>query len=619
MRPGRKTRKNLEGFYWVKAPNTEGRLFSARRWLLGIGALLFALLVFFVVCELSESLSGAYDQKFQAPMTIVELQPFGQTSSIKTKSPEGQEGLATLVNLNPNVNAWYLLRLSFGKEASPQEYHLENMNPQTQNLLLDSEHPYGIIIAEAENRYACELWGNNTSEGLKRAKAAGIPYEPLCGGKIYLRNPAKGHRTKIEMVTDFLRDEIPAGEKIVTIVRDRFFADAFREKAKTVEDPKSTAGGPSQGKSGNGPGSAWLDPRQGERVVVSSHLGIELQKSSTTEIVLGDWYSVNGYPGIYISLIVAKGIAPEILRGYTDVLRGLDKDEAEALAYIVAFDLDQFDFKYALGTDHPRVDWSQHILDRMKDNSLPGPDGIGNIAPLVSTGLINPKDRERVVAAFTGGFKRAHGAFRWGNLALKNRGSHYGFIENGVVFSKLQPGLSTIYVLNEGHLDMKTWMEEDNRLLSKIKYARQNGVPILTGVNAMTQISIPGSLVSRWGEGNWAGSEDKKLRTMRAGAALQEVNGKRFLLYAVFTGATPSAMARVFQAYRCRYAMLLDMNALEHTYMAIYKRRGAALAVQYLIRGMSEADKSVKGERLPRFLAYPDDRDFFYILRKEAS
>jgi hypothetical protein len=619
MRPRPNVNKNLEGSCLGNKPTTEERSFSARHRLLGTGALLFASIVIFLALDLSQSLSGAYGQETQAPMTIVELQPFRETGSIKTKNPEGQEGLATLINLNPNVNAWYLLRLSFGKEKSPQDYHLQNMNPQTQNLLLGSEHTYGIIIAEGENRYACELWGKETAEGLKRAKASGIPYAPLCGGTIYLRNPAKGHRTKIEMVTDFLRDEIPAGEKIVTIVRDRFFADAYREKAKTAEDPKSIFEEPSPGKSKNGPASAWLDPRQGERVVVSSHLGIEIQKSFTNEMIMGDWYPVNGNPGINISLIMAKGIAPEILRSYTNVVSGLDKDEAEALAYIVAFDLDKFDFRYALGTDHPRVNWSDHILDRMKDNSLPGPDGIGTIVPLVSTGLINPKDRDRMVATFTGGFKRAHGAFRWGNLALKNHGSHYGFIENGVVFSKLQPGLSTIYVLDDGQLDMKTWAEEDNRLLSKIKFARQNGVPILTEVNAMTQMSVPGSLVSRWGEGNWAGSEDKKLRTMRAGAALQEVNGKRFLLYAVFTGATPAAMTRVFQAYRCRYAMLLDMNALEHTYLAIYKRQGSALSVQHLIRGMSEADKSLKGERSPRFLAYPDDRDFFYILRKERS
>ena len=86
----------------------------------------------------------------------------------------------------------------------------------------------------------------------------------------------------------------------------------------------------------------------------------------------------------------------------------------------------------------------------MKDTSLPGPDGIGTIAPLVSTGLISPRDAGRTVATFTGGFKRTHGAFKWGELALKNHGSHYGFIEDGVVFSTLQPGLSTLYVLQDG-------------------------------------------------------------------------------------------------------------------------------------------------------------------------
>ena len=28
--------------------------------------------------------------------------------------------------------------------------------------------------------------------------------------------------------------------------------------------------------------------------------------------------------------------------------------------------------------------------------------------------------------------------------------SHYGFIENGVVFSKLQPGLATVFMLEDG-------------------------------------------------------------------------------------------------------------------------------------------------------------------------
>jgi hypothetical protein len=219
------------------------------------------------------------------------------------------------------------------------------------------------------------------------------------------------------------------------------------------------------------------------------------------------------------------------------------------------------------------------------------------------------------VVVFTGGFKRTHGAFKQGELGLKNHGSHYGFVENGVVFSKLQPGLATIFALDDGSIDMKTWGEADNTFLSRIKHARQNGVPLVEFDEA-SQSPVPGRLVGRWGPGNWSGSEDLKLRTIRAGAAVQNSAGKQFLIYAVFSAATPSAMARVFQAYRCRYAMLLDMNALEHTYLAVYRPSDSHVAIEHLIKGMSVLDKSSGGQLVPRFVGYPDNRDFFYVMRR---
>ena len=239
-------------------------------------------------------------------------------------------------------------------------------------------------------------------------------------------------------------------------------------------------------------------------------------------------------------------------------------------------------------------------------------------APLVATGLISPEDAPATVAAFTGGFKREHGAFRYGELAQKNHGSHYGFVEDGAVLSKLQPGLATIFVLENGQTEMKTWQEGDNALLSRIKYARQNGVPLVEFDQA-SQTTVPGALVNRWGPGNWSGSEDMKLRTIRAGVALQKRGNKTFLIYAVFSDATPSAMARIFQAYQCQYAFLLDMNALEHTYLAVYRRSGSDLSIDHLLRGMSVVDKSVSGKSVPRFLAYPDNRDFFYITRRTTK
>ena len=75
-------------------------------------------------------------------------------------------------------------------------------------------------------------------------------------------------------------------------------------------------------------------------------------------------------------------------------------------------------------------------------------------------------------------------------------------------------------------------------------------------------------------------------------------------------------MARVFQAYRCHYAMPLDMNALEHTYLATYRRVGSQLVVDHLINGMSQVEKSDSGGTVPRFLGYPDNRDFFYLMRR---
>jgi hypothetical protein len=78
-------------------------------------------------------------------------------------------------------------------------------------------------------------------------------------------------------------------------------------------------------------------------------------------------------------------------------------------------------------------------------------------------------------------------------------------------------------------------------------------------------------------------------------------------------------MARTFLAYGCRHAMLLDMNALEHTYLALYVRDGERRRIQHLVHGMEVLDRTLRGEPVPRFLGVPDDRDFFYVLAKEPG
>jgi hypothetical protein len=547
----------------------------------------------------------------QVPKTVIELQPFRRTQAVAIKGADGKRGQATLINLHPATNVAYLLRLDWRGEPTAA-YHLENRYPRNQRLVLDPKYPRGLVIVEGKRRSTCELWGTTSHHPLHAARQSRFAYAPLCDTRLYLRNRVKGHRTRLESATDFLRDKVWGGEKLVGLVRDVFFKDAYLDKGVA----RQVTGNRLSRQAAGAPQPALLAPEAGNRVVDPAQLGIQTQQSVKDGIVLGRWYGVQDNAGIYVSMLQPNVIAPQIMRHHTKLARPLDQVEATALVYLVAFDLSRFDLGFAMGTEHPRVGWSARVKDpKMRNDALPGPDGIGDIAPLVATGTINPQLIARTVATFTAGFKRTHGAFRYGALAAANYGSHYGFIEQGVVFSKLQPGLATLFVLDDGSVHMRTWRQRDNRLLARIKHARQNGVAIVE-FDAAARQPVPGPLVGRWGQGNWSGSADKKLRTLRAGACLQESRSGRFLIYGYFSGATPSAMARVFQAYNCRYAMHLDMNALEHTYLALYRRQGNKVAVQHLIQGMNVLDKT-DGQYVPRFIGYADNRDFFYVMRRE--
>jgi hypothetical protein len=535
-----------------------------------------------------------------ALVTVGDLQPFRESQCIHVRSASGKSGVATLMNLNPRINSWYLLSVAWSG-APAVTYHLENPSSRSRRLILDEKYPSGLVLVEGADRYPCEVF-----DGLEQARLAPRIYAPLCNGRIYLRNPATGHRTTLEAATAFLRDRVWGGEKIISLGHI-LLGDAHRETGSL--EPKTRA--PTGAVTG-GPAPARINPQYADELLTSNNLGIGLEAPAPNGMIPGGWYAAAGNPGAYVSILRPNLISPEILSSYKTRVNALDGVEASALCYLIAFDLDRYALGYELGAEHPKVNWSAHLLDKMRDPSLPGPDGLGTIAPLIATGLVAPEFAPSTIATFTAGFKREHGAFKYGDLALMNHGTHYGFIENGVVLSRLQPGLATILMFDDDSVQMKTWIEPDSQLLPRIRHARQNGVPIVESM-------APGPLVKTWGPGNWSGPEDLKLRTMRSGAAIQTNGAKRFLIYAVFTSATPSAMARVFQAYRCDYAMLLDMNALEHTYLAVYRRAGSQLFVDHLVRGMDVLEKNASGEVVPRFLGYADNRDFFYVMRRSAD
>ncbi len=548
-----------------------------------------------------------------APKTIIELQPFRRGASVDFPM-SADHGTATLVNLNPLINAWFLLTVRLGENVKTLSYHLENPLPQTQTLELSHTYPFGIQLSIDGRTAECNLWQDGDVAALQQAQRSDLPYGPLCGDRLFLRNVVAGTYTHLERVTAFLRGHIWGGERIVGFVRKQFYEDAFIEKA--VPGAVSNASAVTAALP-DGPPPPQIGAAFAALSVIPEHLGIAVGLGALP-LEMGRWYPVHEAPGIFLSLVQPQTVSAAKWPSNKSTVNPLDSIEAAAVDYMVALDLSQFDVGFALGTDHPRVGWSERVLDSVRDRTLAGPDGVGSVAPLVVNGIVSPTTIGRVAVSFAGGFKREHGAFRFGALAQQNHGTHYGFIEQGVVFSKLQPELATLIVMDDGNVQMKTWTAGDDVLLPHVKFARQNGVPLLE-YDAKTGTTSPGSLVNNWGAGNWSGSNDERLRTLRAGLCLQVTGKWRYLMFGYFSTATPSAMARVFQAYGCRYAMHLDMNALEHTYFAIYSIKDGTIAVQHLIEGMAEVDRKGGDELAPRFLSFPDDRDFFYLTRKRDT
>ena len=596
------------------APSTQGRIgpLGAAVWSLAFAALFGMvahldhaappLTALVLPREAPRNVLADREQRREQPparSTILDMQSF---RSAETASGHG--GGAALVNLNPNSNAWFLLTLT--GSAGRGVYHLENPDPAGQHIHL-AEGKTGPVITTATQTADCDLWSGAPS-ALQRAAASALPYAPLCEGRLYLRNRAAGHFSDLERVTEFLRLNVWNGDDIVGFVRANFYQDAFRDTGTSAAaaEPAASAGG-------DAPPNAAITAAAAMQSVSAPNFAIDVEGAPSRHLALGRWYPVRYLPGVYAGMMRPQAVSDDIVKASDGAVNKLDAVEGPALVDLTAFDLSQFELSFSLGTDNPRLGWS--FID--KHGGGPGPDGIDSAVPLVTNGMVSPAVLRRVVATFAGGFKREQGAFRSGDLAHVHQGSHYGFIEQGVVFSKLQPDLATLYVLDDGSVHMETWSETNNSLLPHVRFARQNGVPLIERNASGT--SVPGALVKYWGAGNWSSSGDLQLRTLRAGACIVEAGGKQYLLHAVFSTATPSAMALVFQAYGCRYAMLLDMNALEHSYLALYARHGDRLAIEHPMHGMTDSDRSSGNDLVPRFLGFPDNRDFFCLVRRKRS
>lgn len=565
-----------------------------------------ALLVVLLACC---PVATAQQAEPATPRSIIDLQADRVTETVAIAGNGTDPGAITLINLNPNINVWYVLSVRWPGDKAESRYHLENTDGERYRMHPDKERPGVLLIEDGAQTKPCDAFRFENREQLLAATHSSAAFVSLCDDKVILRNRIDGRYRNSNWMTKILPDGTWGGEPLVSFVKEKIYKEKFADGAST-----DVAVGPPSGI--NVPTPARVTEKALNRTVGPYDLGLSAVTEKGGKMLAGRWYESKTQDGVFVSAMQARHISDDIMASFPESVNPLDKGELDALNYFIAFDLNEFGFDYEIGTDHPNVKWSSRTPQAMRDANSAGPDGFGDWAPLVPEGMVPPHLADEVIATFTAGFKREHSVFQQGPWSKMHRGSHYGVIENGVIFSSMIPGLATLVTMKDGSIDYRVWSEADTLAVAKFKHARQNGMPLIEP-DEKTGEPTPGKLVTQHMVGNWGDSSAGDPRSIRAGSCFQETPAGRFLIFGMFPVARPSVLVRVFQAFGCKFAMNMDMNAPMHTYAAVYGKRGKSVSAEHIYKPMATVDRIVGKWVLPRFLGFNDDRDFFYVTRKK--
>lgn len=509
---------------------------------------LFAALLFSAGAASAQTPPSALPEPFAG--TILALQPDSRFQSVAAPRR------IVLADVAPDLGRVYLLAVK-----TPQGW-------RTAHLTLTPPRQGGRL---SDDGARLEFGDDATCETGPLFEAPKAAIAPVCNGQAELRMTVEGYRNSFDAVTDLLRDRFgDLGEQAISLVKS-VRGDADRESADYGAAPAGKAPTEPTRPPPGAPADAVLAKNFTQRQIARGDQGVVLADAPAGQLAIGHWYRAKQQPGVFLSRVTPRAV------GHSG-----DPETYDAAVDLMAIALDGVRLEYRVGTEHPRLDWAKWAGAQGKG---PGPDGIGGTSPLARPGIIDPRDKSKLIAVFAGGFKRLHGALQ--------DGTYYGFIEDGVVLTKLRPGLATLYQTADGVVSMDNWAGQP---ASPLLFARQNGIPIVDRGVAGKRLEDRSA--------SWSTGVDGNPRTARGGACLIE-GERRFLVYAYFSAAVPRTMADVFTAYGCRTAMLLDMSRAALAYAAIH----GGVGHETLTQAMRKGDPS-KGAK---FLDQADERDFFAI------
>ena len=230
-----------------------------------------------------------------------------------------------------------------------------------------------------------------------------------------------------------------------------------------------------------------------------------------------------------------------------------------------------------------RMDLSKLQLHMMPGMIEPShPSGITKAIP--SLGMIPANDQSTLAAAFNGGFKGIHG--------------HYGMMVNGFTLLPPLPGLATVAIYRDGHVEIGAWGKEINPSNDMIAF-RQN-CPLLIE-NGQTNPALSLNNRMAWG---YTGNTDI---TWRTGIGITQDG--RYLIYAVGNGTSVESLADAFLQAGAYNAMQLDINQF-YAHFYTYQPISPATAGGFDLTGERLLDQMINN---PHLYLTPNVRDFFYL------
>jgi Phosphodiester glycosidase len=230
-----------------------------------------------------------------------------------------------------------------------------------------------------------------------------------------------------------------------------------------------------------------------------------------------------------------------------------------------------------------RIDLSKLQLHIMPGTLEPS-HSLQVVQAIPNLGMVPQTEQSNLIAAFNGGFKAIHGRF--------------GMMVSGVTLLPALPGIATIAIYRDGHVQIGAWGQDLNASPNMIAF-RQNCPPLIESGQINPSLTLNNR--KAWG---YTGNTDITWRT-----GLGITQDSRYLIYAVGNGTSAETLANGLQKAGAYNAMQLDINQY-YAHFDTYQPSDPSVSNGFNLTGTRLVDQMIDN---PDLYLTPNLRDFFYL------